>query len=428
MENIVRKGRKNSLAAKITAVCLTITVLTSLTLFVVFVSQSRSIIRQQAATNTRDNIAALRDQLLERFGNWEALVRFTAAGAVPFITPDHVDAGELQSLFIRNVAIQPDVNILYATSNTLWTGAGGFAVFHNSWNPPAAWDNTERPWFLAAKANPGQGSIGYTNPFLDAMTETLIISVVTNIYDDLGRDVGVISVDVGLAFLASMLGEKTIWPEHKIFLINGEGLFITHPESSSILTHDFFDVFALARYRDDVLSRPYFSSHSMGTFIHSELIPGIDWILVSILPDSAIFSETNLFVARMAFIAAALLIMAMLILVLFVYKKLTVPIRRIKGIAGQLADMDFAVGIKITGNDEIGEMQRAMLRIRDNLKKGIDDMNAHLSTALEKSDKLNDVVVESFTVMEGMAESINIVDGNVGSQKESMRIAAGSVD
>jgi hypothetical protein len=50
---------------------------------------------------------------------------------------------------------------------------------------------------------------------------------------------------------------------------------------------------------------------------------------------------------------------------------LTLPIRGIKQVAESLANMDFTVEIKKIRGDEIGEMQQAMIKIRDSLKKGI---------------------------------------------------------
>jgi len=358
--------------------------LTTLTLSILFIVNARSVIQQQVIAGTRESVGALRDQLLTQFGEWNLLVQLTAVGASSLIAQGNPDPEALQAMFRRNVGIQPNVNILYGTSNNPWFEPGGFAVFHNSWNPPAGWDNTIRPWFLTAKANPGPGRVGYTTPFVDAMTGNLIISVVTNIYDNQGRDLGVISADVGLAFMSDMLDAKAIMPEHRIFLINRQGRFITHPNSDSILANDFFDDFEINQYRHNVLASPSFVSYGRGTFIYSEFIPDLDWILVSIMPMSAILAEVNQFVLFMVLMGILLLGLAATVSIIFTYKKLTVPIRSIKYAASALAGMNFSVDIKVTENDEIGDMQEAMIIIRDNLKQSIDDMQAtHLASIAE---------------------------------------------
>ena len=367
-----KKARKSSLTAKITIVCVGITFLTTLLLSVVFIGNARGIIQEQATTGTVDNIHALRDQLLARFNEWGALVSLTATAMPSMIAETPVDGPALQNLFRRNVGVQTDAMRLYVSSNVNWLEPDGFTIIYPHVNLPPTWDNTERPWFFTAKANPRR--VGYTEPYVDAATDQLAISVTKNVYDDFGRDMGVVAADFGLAFMTAMLEEKVTMPGHRIFLINRQGLFVTHHDMDALLRDDFFDEFGLGHYRNDVLNRPSFSSMDRDVFIYSELIPLVDWILVSVIPTAVIFAEMDRFVLHMILIGIALLVVAAFVSILFTYRKLTVPIRTIKSAAASLVGMDFTVSIKKTENDEIGDLQDAMIKIRDNLKKGIDDI------------------------------------------------------
>ena len=426
-----KNTRKTSLTAKITAVCLVITFLTSAILSGVFIVNARNIIRRQVTTGTMDNINALRDQLLARFAEWDALMKFTAANAASIITQEPFDPQAMHTMLRRNAAIQPVALALFTTSNIPWWHDDGWAISHNQpleWTPQPDWYNWERPWFLAAKANPGR--VGYAQPFFSALWPgVLIIALGTNIYDQAGNDLGVIAADIEIGFLQGMVTDAVTMEGHRVHLINREGRFITHQDPDAVMTRDFFDDYGLGHYRRDVLGGSSFYSMAGDTFIYSELIPGIDWILVSTIPTSAIFAEMDRFVLHMIFIGLALLAAAAIVSILFTYRELSIPIRSVKSVADSLASMDFTVDIRVTESNEIGDMQNAMIRIRDNLKKGIDDIqNAHLSRALEKSEKLNNVVVESFNVMRGMSRNISGMDGNVNSQMRSVQTAATSVD
>jgi len=367
-----KKPRKTSLTAKVTTVCLSITFLTVLLLSVVFMTNARGIIQQQATTNTIDNIHSLRDQLLASFNEWGALVSLTATALPSMIAETPVDAPALQSHFRRNLQARPGAMRLYVSSNVNWLLPDGFVILYPHVDLPSTWINTERPWFLTAKANPRR--VGYTEPYVDAATGQLAISVTKNVYDDLGRDLGVVAADFGLAFLAAMLEEKVTIPGHNIFLINRQGLFITHHNADALLRDDFFNEFGLAHYRSDVLGRPHFFHMGRDVLIYSELIPLVDWILVSTIPTAAIFAEMNDFMLRMILIGVMLLAAAAFVSIIFTYRELTVPVRSIKTAADSLAVMDFTVEIKKTESDEIGDMQLALITIRDNLKKGIEDM------------------------------------------------------
>ena len=410
---------------------MTITLLTSLILSVAFIFNARGIMQKQITASTQDSVNSLRERLISRFAEWDALMKFTAANAASIIAQGPFDPQAIHTMLRRNAAIQPVALALFTTSNIPWWDDDGWAISHNQsleWTPQPDWYNWERPWFLAAKANPGR--VGYAQPFFSALWPgVLIIALGTNIYDEAGNDIGVIAADIEIGFLQGMLDEIITMPGHEVHLINRQGLFITHSDPDAVMVRNFFDDFGLERYRGDVLGSDSFSSMSGDTFLYSELIPGIDWILVSTFPTAAIFAEMNQFVLRMVFIGIALLIMAMFVMIIFTYRGLTLPFRGIKSAAGSLAAMDFTVNINKTENDEIGDMQMALITIRDNLKKGIDDIqSANLSKALEKGKRLNDVIMDSFGVMESMSGSITGMDSTVNSQMESVRIAAGSVD
>ena len=414
----IKETVKSSLAVKIAAICVAITMLTSMTLSVVFIVNARGIIQQQVTGRTSENIHSLRNQLVSRFAEWNGLIRYTAVGAAALIDAHGgVDEQAMQALFERNIEIQPDVNILYATSNLVWDSPGGFAVFHNNWVPPAGWDNTERPWFLTAKANPGR--IGYTDPFLDAMTGSLIISVVTNIYDAAGADVGVISTDVDLAFMNDLLYEKVTIPGHHIFLINRQGLFITHSEHDAVLNNDFFNDFGLANYRGSVLDFPSFTSYIGDVFIHSELIPGIDWILVSTIPMSAIFVEVNQFVLRMVIVGIALFVTAAVVMLLLVTRILK-PIDLLTKTLNSTANGDFTKRLPELGNDEITILSRSFNQTMEALGKMIGMVKTQSESLSLIGGDLDSNMTETASAMTEIAANIQNIKGRVINQSASV--------
>jgi len=83
------------------------------------------------------------------------------------------------------------------------------------------------------------------------------------------------------------------------------------------------------------------------------------------------------FVSRANMITIFIGAIALLIFLVMAYlitMSILKPVRRIEHVADALADMNFEIEIEKTENDEIGDIQDEMIRIRDNLKKGIEDM------------------------------------------------------
>ncbi|MCL2411755.1 MAG: methyl-accepting chemotaxis protein [Treponema sp.] len=413
-------NKKTSLTTRITTVCLSITLLTLLILSISFITNARSIIQEQVASSSRDSIHALRDQLIARFNEWNALMRFTAAGASSIITQEPFDAQAMHNLLIRNAAIQPVAMALFATSNTPWWHDDGFAIFHNrslDWSPQPDWYNWERPWFLAAKANPGQ--VGYAEPFISALWGNLIIALGTNVYDEFGRDIGVIAADIELGFLQDMLYEGITMAEHGIFLINRQGLFITHSDPDAVLVNDFFTEFGFEHYRNSVLTSQSFSSMEGDTFIYSELIPGIDWILVSTIPTAAIFAEMNEFVLRMILLGIALLFGATLA-ALIVSKGISKPIANMAYILRDISG-DLTITLPETGTREAVEASRSF-------NMAISKIRNLIVSVKQQAETLSDIGNNLSSNMKETTSAVNQIAANTQNIKSKMINQSASVN
>ena len=142
------------------------------------------------------------------------------------------------------------------------------------------------------------------------------------------------------------------------------------------------------------------------------------------IPRSVIFAETNRFILRLILLCVAILAGVAVISILFTHRMLTVPLGGLLKVTDGLAAMDFTVSISKFRTDEIGEIQHALIKIRDSLKKGIDDLGQHLSKAQETSSQLNSVVVDSVTAIEAIGGNINAMDDKVQSQMQSVETAS----
>jgi methyl-accepting chemotaxis protein len=147
-------------------------------------------------------------------------------------------------------------------------------------------------------------------------------------------------------------------------------------------------------------------------------------MLVSTIPRSVIFADVNRLMLRMIIISLSFLAAAAVISILFTHKMLTVPLKGLKEVAGTLANMDFSVDIKKIRTDEIGDMQHALLTIRDSLRSNISDLEQHAAKANENSGRLNSVVTDSFSAIEKMTGNMNEMDDKAKSQMGSVGIAS----
>ncbi|MDR0562694.1 MAG: methyl-accepting chemotaxis protein [Spirochaetaceae bacterium] len=416
--------RKSSLAAMFTIVCLAIIVCIAGSISVIFFVNLRSIAYRQIETNTKAAVDLVRDKLMYMLEKQREALYNTSFGIASLFKMGYVAPDDLRDYFKRIAERASEITMLYYTNNRVWNQDGGYAVFSPSWTPPADWDNTKRPWFIDAKKVPGK--IAYSQ-YLDANTGQIALSLSTAVFTEQREDIGVAAIDVLVTDLDAILNVNLSIPQQRIYLLNKEGLFITHSDKNAALTKNFFTESGLESHRDTMLSSSSASFIDNYLFIYSVIIPGIDWILVSTIPASEIFTETNTLLLRLILICLGLMAAAAIVSVLFSYKTVILPIREVKKAAGALAEMDFTVDITSVRNDEIGEMQEALRTIRDSLRKGIDNLQQeHLSQTLHKSRRLNTVVVESFDAIELITGNMDSMDTEVQSQMESVQTASDS--
>ncbi|MDR3341381.1 MAG: cache domain-containing protein, partial [Treponema sp.] len=268
----------------------------------------RSSARRQTETNARENLEHVRDMVVAEFSQWSALVRQTAVAAAPLMATEAPDEIILHDLFRDIMATQTEVVLIYCSGNIPWYEPGGFTAFSTDYRPDTTWDNTIRNWFTGAKAKNGQ--ISYAVPYVDVVTNKLTTAISINVYDKQKRDVGIVSGNVSIGFLGDMLNESIFMSEQHIYFLNKQGLFVTNPDSNAVLKKDFFTETGFDHYRTSVLSAPSFSAMDDEVFMYSVAIPEVDWILVSTMPVSVVFAESNRFILIFILISVLLLLVS----------------------------------------------------------------------------------------------------------------------
>ncbi|MBR1639670.1 MAG: hypothetical protein IJ688_09830 [Treponema sp.] len=133
-------------------------------------------------------------------------------------------------------------NLQYASSfyygNTVKRSQGGLFLESNDWQPPESFEHTERQWFVSAQKNPHQ--MNFSTPYLDAETNKLAVTVSKAVLDEQGRLKGVVSCDIQLDELIAILADVKISQNAKMNLINQDGFYMTHSDSSKIMTRTYF--------------------------------------------------------------------------------------------------------------------------------------------------------------------------------------------
>lgn len=299
--------KKPSFAGLFTVISLVIIALISIAQSLFSFINFRAMSYKQVETNLHANVSHLQDTITNKFKEWSGLVQYASLVAAPFMAQKPVDTEELKRLFAQAVKAQSDISMMYGSNNQVWNQPGGYMIYSNGTIPEDTYDNTKRSWFTNAKAHPQE--VVFSETFTSASTGQYIISVSTNVYDNLNQDVGVISGNISIDALLSLINKTTTIPEQRTYILNKQGLFITHPNKDALLQKDFFTESKLEQYRKEVLTSSSFFKIDKDIFIYSVSIPNVDWILVSTIPRSVVFTEMNRFLITLVSSNGALVLM-----------------------------------------------------------------------------------------------------------------------
>jgi methyl-accepting chemotaxis protein len=121
-------------------------------------------------------------------------------------------------------------------------------------------------------------------------------------------------------------------------------------------------------------------------------------------------------------IAAAIAIAGSLVFASLLVK----PINQVTTAAKELAQAHFDIDIPITSKNEIGEQQKALVTIRDNLKQLVNTLNQHLQKLDGISRNLKEAIVKSFSDVELIIKQVNSVQTDADSQIAMVGVATDS--
>ena len=158
-----------------------------------------------------------------------------------------------------------------------------------NWEPPETYDPRTRDWYVYAITN--KGEVTFVPPYIDAQTGNLIISVCRMLPDKQN----VISLDVQLKGVQSMMDELTLNGKGYGFVVDETGLFIAHRDADKTGTY-ITDTEGGEEYLNAIKqagsgSFPYICDGEKSTAFVNSIMN--DWYVVMVVSDSELHGEVR---------------------------------------------------------------------------------------------------------------------------------------
>ena len=197
----------------------------------------RFVMNRIIATTTVDSVnqtmETLNKEVVGVLGEYNDLVVSLSDG-ITYLEPRE-KIGDLVNGMGKNMI--ENTMLYYATYEQLWEGGALFTSI--GWVPPADFDMQSRLWHKNAVAD--QTKVCYTEPYVDANTGLLNITLSYRVLDKNGRLIGIAAADIVLDALSEAVRNIKLSSNSKIHIITKEGLYLTNDDSASIMTANYFD-------------------------------------------------------------------------------------------------------------------------------------------------------------------------------------------
>ncbi|MBE4067009.1 chemotaxis protein [Vibrio parahaemolyticus] len=106
--------------------------------------------------------------------------------------------------------------------------SNGFVIENDDgWDAGPDYDPRQRPWFIAAK---NRGDLVVTDPYVDASSKNVIISVGTPVKQN-GQFLAGMFYDLELTTLSDLVNQVNLFDAGYLFLVTDDGTTIAHPQS-----------------------------------------------------------------------------------------------------------------------------------------------------------------------------------------------------
>lgn len=274
---------------------------------------------------------------------------------------------------------------------------------------PEGYDPTSRPWYQAAVAKPGQ--IIITEPYADASTGKLVVTIAKTIQTDEGI-VGVVALDFDISKLSDALLSKGKELGYLNAIVSAEGNIIMHSDKTLIGKN----------VKDTEFFQKWVSGPDSGvfgyTFNNAKRITGYKklpngWIYATLVLEKDLMKEVNLQTLINVSITIVAIVLGVIV-ALFISRVFVVkPINFIVDKAEKIANGDLTVRIDYSSKDEIGKLAAALDKMVLALREIATTIERDSQTVKQEASQVAVISEEVSATIEELTAQVDSVNSNV---------------
>jgi len=400
--------------------------------------QSKSVLNEQVDILGLESVSSGAREVDQYFDKLKTLSISIADSAAELLeTGKAVVDDDLESLVGRYYnSLSKDLNILDLYVGLETTGKLGTG---SDWVEPDTYDARKRPWYIKAVE---ENKPILTEPYVDANTGGLIITVAAPVRSSSGKLLGVAGIDVSLQDLSKMITSYTILGKGYGFLIDQKGNFIAHPKPELVAKENITKVSsainqAVAEAGKKILSgsKGFVDYEYQGELRRTFYAPTKSGFILGIeFPASDLKSIVMGLVTKQAIFGIVAIVILGIVLYSF-SKSIIGPVNRITASLTKLGTLDFTKDenedwLKEAAkyNTEIGLMASSAVKLQEALRQALSAIADQSNQTAEVAETLASLSEESVATLEEMKASIDQVASLMESNSASLQEANASIE
>ena len=368
-----------------------------------YYSTRKTIIRKN-----RELTIALLDSVINKIDIATMSIRKLSTGLVDAFNCVDLDSGELDKLLKLTtennsevygcaIAFEPymfDKNKYYYIP--YYCKKDGRTVYYDL-DQGGIFNYFDREWYKNAKAT---GKSGWSDPYYSKEgVNNRIITFYVPFYKKVNGEkklYGVIACDMTLEWLMKYVTNIKIYNSGFAFILSDEGIFIEHKDENIIMNETIMSI--AEKYKSPRLKKMaakmlkggrgfeiYYQNGNKYYITYSPL-KTVGWTVGIVIPEDEMLREIRSLMLKI-FILGLIGYILFLIVIIFLAKKLTDPLRNLADVTQKIGKGDFSNEIpKISSRDEIGLLSESFINMQSNLISYISNLK-NVTAEKEKIEK-----------------------------------------
>ena len=340
------------------------------------------------AKNSSSSITATARSTVSDFSNqinaWlerEAQKVSDIAEAVRYEGYDTDNRGGMQDFLYDRAEAMPEMYAIYVGC------PDNYAAFSDGWIPDADYIITTRQWYIDAAAS---DKPIITEPYVDATTKKIVITVAVPVRDDSGNLTSVVAADMFLDEIQEIAEGFSFTDSGYPALIAASGNIIIHKNEAYLPTVDENENEIAVAYdttytgvtsqqtEGDINTYNMTDYDGVLRFVVSKPIEASGWTLCYTMDMAELYGDVvPILILFCIMIPVAIVISAAI--TMFVIKRCFKPLADVSEAAQRMTHGDLSVAFNYDADDEIGAVCRVIEQTNISLKSYVDDISEHLS-------------------------------------------------